>query len=88
VELRVTADQKQASAKVSVQGDFHSAAEIGSEEYSAFAAFTPVALLWPYARAYVDQLYSMLGVQVPPLPTLDAMNIVMGPEQREGERGS
>lgn len=61
------------TCRVVVQGDFRSEAPISEEHYQAFIAYTPIALLWPYARGYISDLARMLGVILPPLPTLHGL---------------
>jgi hypothetical protein len=64
-----------AELAVVVQGTFTSDADIPDEMYARYTEFTPVALLWPYARAYLAQLASMLGAAIPPLPSLDVLGL-------------
>jgi preprotein translocase subunit SecB len=64
-------DVEPAFVEVTVQGNFESDEPLSDALYEAFTAFTPVSLLWPYARAYTANLGQMLGVGLPPLPTLD-----------------
>jgi preprotein translocase subunit SecB len=60
---------------VVVQGTFNSESEIDDDLYATFIQFTPVALLWPYARAYVAQIAQMVGLMIPPLPSLDVLGL-------------
>jgi preprotein translocase subunit SecB len=62
-----------ADLRVVVQGSFSTDEPMNAEQYEAFAAYTPVALLWPYARAYLSDLARMLGLTIAPLPTLPAL---------------
>ena len=57
---------------MTVQGNFASDESIDPEAFEAFTQYTPLALLWPYARSYTATLGQMLGAVLPPLPTLDA----------------
>jgi preprotein translocase subunit SecB len=68
---------------VVVQGTFTSENEIDDDLYARFIQFTPVALLWPYARAYMAQLAQMVGLVIAPLPSLDAVGL--GGEKSEAE---
>lgn len=68
------ADGEIADLLVVVQGSFASESEISDELYKSYIDFTPIALLWPYARAYLAQTASMLGLIIPPLPSLDALS--------------
>ena len=67
------ADGQYAELLVTVQGSFASEADIAEELYTSYVEFTPVALLWPYARAYLAQVAAMLGIAIPPLPSLDVL---------------
>jgi preprotein translocase subunit SecB len=68
---------------VVVQGTFTSETEISNDTYRAYTLVTPVALLWPYARAYLAQLGSMLGASLPPLPSLDVLGLGRADEAAE-----
>ena len=61
-----------------VQGVFASEAAIEPEAHLAFVEYTPLVLLWPFARAYMSEVGRMLGVSIPMLPTLDAVNSSAG----------
>ena len=69
------ADDQYAELLVVVQGGFASEADISDELYASYVEFTPVALLWPYARAYLAQVAAMLGIAIPPLPSLDVLGL-------------
>ena len=77
-------DDEVADLFVVVQGDFVSEFPIDDALYQRYMNFTPVALLWPYARAYVAQLSAMLGVQIPPLPSLDVIGGMSAARPQEG----
>jgi hypothetical protein len=82
LEVRIVApvlDGEVADFLVIVQGSFAADGPLDDDLYRRYVAFTPVVQLWPYARGYVSQLSGMLGVTVPPLPTLDAL----GPGQQQ-----
>jgi preprotein translocase subunit SecB len=70
-----------ADLQVVVQGTFTAESEISAELYARYTAFTPVALLWPYARAYLSQLGSMVGLAIPPLPSLDVVSLGRSDEE-------
>jgi hypothetical protein len=55
-----------------VHGAFASEAPVADVEFEAFTEHTPLVMLWPYARSYFADLGRMMGVTLPPLPTLDA----------------
>jgi preprotein translocase subunit SecB len=59
---------------VTVQGVFSSEAAVEPDAFTAFAEYTPLVLLWPFARAYMAELGRMHGVSLPLLPTVDALN--------------
>lgn len=82
VDFRATVSRVTADCHVVVQGDFISGGPISDQHYEAFVEYTPVALLWPYARAYLTDLSRMLGVSLPPLPTLHGM---AAPESLDAE---
>lgn len=58
---------------VTVQGDFISAEPLSDEDFEAFTGYTPIALLWPYARAYIADLAGMLAIPLAPMPTLHGL---------------
>lgn len=70
---------------VVVQGTFTSENEIDDDLYARFIEFTPVVLLWPYARAYMGQLAMMLGLVIPPLPSLDVLGLGNQKSAADGE---
>lgn len=60
-----------AHLEVTVQGQFASTDDISIEDHAAFVSYTPLVMLWPYARAYVAELARMIGAELPPLPLID-----------------
>ena len=66
-------DDELAHLLVVVQGTFTSDSDVSGDLYRRYVEFTPVALLWPYARGYIAQAASMLGLALPPLPSLDVL---------------
>ena len=66
-------DNEIAEVGLTVQGVFRSEQPLSADALEAFAARTPLVMLWPYARGYFSDLGRMMGVALPPLPTLDAM---------------
>ena len=69
------ADDEVAELLAVVQGTFSSEGEVPDELYKRYIEFTPIALLWPYARAYIAQSAQMIGLNIPPLPSLDTFGM-------------
>jgi preprotein translocase subunit SecB len=53
---------------IAVVGSFRGSRPIAETEAHSFARNSALFVLWPYARAYVQQLGVMSGLPVPPLP--------------------
>jgi preprotein translocase subunit SecB len=78
VALRVKAlvpvlESEIAEVLVVVVGAFGSDDPIDPAVHAAFVANTPIVQLWPYARAYMAELGTMLGIALPPLPLINAL---------------
>lgn len=82
-------DSEAVRVEVTVEGVFLSDTPLTQEQHAAFVEATPIVLLWPYARAYVSDLGRMLGVTLPMLPTLDALEAThaRAQERSAGEDG-
>lgn len=77
-------EDEYAEVRLTVQGDFVSEDPISTELHQAFAAHTPLVQLWPYARGFLAELGTMLGVDLPPLPLINALH--PGDESSDAER--
>lgn len=66
-------DDELAEIEIVVQGQFASETPIDHDLYLQFVQYTPLVQLWPYARAYIAELARMVGVDLPPIPLIDAL---------------
>jgi hypothetical protein len=57
-------------ARVELLGRFSSSLELTSDDGEYFASSSGLYVLWPFARADIDALARLAGVQAPPLPLL------------------
>lgn len=64
-----------ARLKIVVEGRFRAQDPLEQDDVRLFVDNSSLVLLWPYARGYLAQLSSMLGLQLAPLPTLDVLSI-------------
>ncbi len=78
---------ERAVRQVTVDGAFIAADDLTGDYYDEFTNRTPLVLLWPYARAYLADLGRMLGVSLPPLPTIDALDPLEPRTGGEASRG-
>jgi preprotein translocase subunit SecB len=59
-----------------ISGQFVAASRKKKAELEAFARREAVLLLWPYLRGAIGQLAQLTGIQVPPLPIVDVLEML------------
>jgi hypothetical protein len=71
-----------------IEGQFVSEEPLPDDAFERFREREAFVLLWPYIRAAVGEITRMLGVLVPPLPTVDVRSILgdsaLGGEEEHG----
>lgn len=71
VRIRIpAAEQEVFDGLVELVGRFVAVAEVDAARASRFASASALYLLWPYARAILDEAARRSGVEAPPLPLL------------------
>lgn len=70
-----------ATLSVGVHGTFAAEQPMSDDLYRRFIESTPLVQLWPYARAYLGSIGSLLGIDLPVLPLIDAFAPVEAGEQ-------
>jgi hypothetical protein len=59
-----------------IEGQFSSEEPLSEEDFNQFRSREAFVLLWPYVRTAVGEAGRMLGLAMPPLPTVDVRSIL------------
>jgi preprotein translocase subunit SecB len=79
-----TGKQTGCQLKVSVEGQFATTVDpksLKEDVIKQFRGLDSAVLLWPYLRQYVHDLTSRLGLELPPLPTIDVRALLVNGEK-------
>lgn len=70
-----------ATIRCVVTGYFSYEGEVDPELLARFQHREAMVLLWPYVRAAVGEIGRMMDIELPPLPTLDVLEVLSGPAE-------